>query len=302
MELRQLRYFISVATHRSFTKASEKLYIAQPALSRHMLQLEEEFGVKLLVRTPRGVETTEAGRIFKEKAEFVLTCVAEIKTTLSESGLEPAGQLVVGLPPSLAGLLAPQLIEESARRYPRLKLRIMEGLSVFMADWLDQLRIDIAVLTDYGNVPGLEMHPLLEEELFFVGAPSCFDHSEDTITPEEILHHPLIITHGFKMLAESWFASKEIEPNFVMELDSISIVRAMLLKGDYCSVMPFGMVHEDVAQGRLRALHFAEPYVPRRLAVAMKSNRTKSVSLLAVESMIREEIAKLPEGPQRAPR
>ena len=297
MELRQLRYFISVANHRSFTKASEKLYIAQPALSRHMLLLEEELGVKLLLRTPRGVETTEAGRNFKEKAEFVLSYLAEMKNSLSETSTEPAGEFVVGLPPSLAALLAPRLIEESARRYPRLKLRIVEGLSVFLAEWLDQLRIDIAVLTDYGAIPALEFQTVLEEELYFVGAPSRLAGAAASVTAQEIERHPLIITHGFKMLAEPWFAGKDIEPNFVMELDSIGIVRDMLLAGAYCSIMPYGMVHEDIAQGRLQALRFDQPRVSRRVVIGMKSNRAKSVSLNAVEAMIKEEIAKLPTAP-----
>lgn len=297
MEIRQLRYFISVATHRSFTKASEKLYIAQPALSRHMLLLEEEFGVKLLVRTPRGVETTEAGRIFKEKAEFILSYMAEIKNSLAQASTEPSGQLVVGLPPSLAALLAPRLIEETARRYPRLKLRIMEGLSVFLAEWLDQVRIDIAILTDYGPVPGIDFHTVLDEELYFVGAASRLAQAGTTIPTEEIESHPLIITHGFKMLADPWFAGKDIEPNFVMELDSISIVRDMLFSGAYCSIMPYGMVHEDVEQGRLRALHFEQPRVSRRIVTGIKSNRAKSMTLLAVEALIKEEIGKLPVSP-----
>lgn len=298
MELRQLRYFISVATHGSFTKASEKLYIAQPALSRHIMLLEEEFGVKLLVRTPRGVEITEAGQIFKEKAEFVLSYLAELKNSLSEASTEPAGQIVVGLPPSLAALLAPRLMEESARRYPRLRLRIVEGLSVFLTEWLDQLRIDVAVLTDYGPVPGLEFQTVLEEELYFVGAPSRLGTSDKSVTPQELERHPLIITHGFKMLTEPWLASKDVDPNFVMELDSIGIVREMLLGGAYCSIMPYGIVHDDVKQGRLRALQFEQPRVTRRIVIGMKSNRTKSVSLLALEAMIKEEIDKLPVHPR----
>jgi len=297
MELRQLRYFISVANHRSFTKTSEKLYIAQPALSRHILLLEEELGVKLLLRTPRGVETTEAGRIFKEKAEFALSYLAEIKNSLSETSSEPTGRLVVGLPPSLAAQLAPRLMQECARRYPRLKLHIVEGLSVFLTEWLDHLRIDIAALTDYGAIPGIDFHTELEEDLYFVGTPERLGRKSGTVSPAEVERHPMIITHGFKMLAESWFAGKDIDPNFVMELDSIGIVREMLLGGAYCSIMPFSMVHQDVAQGRLVALKFEEPRVIRRIVTGMKTNRARSVSLLAVEALIQEEIARLPQAP-----
>lgn len=297
MEIRQLRYFIAVATHGSFTKASEKLYIAQPALSRHIQLLEEEFGVKLLVRTPRGVEPTEAGLRLREKAEFILSYMAEIKSSLSQASTEPSGQLVIGMAPSLAVLLAPWLIEESTRRYPRLKLRIMEGLSVFLAEWLDQARIDLAVLTDFGAIPGIELETVLEEELYFVGASCRLKHAGNTISTSEIENHPLIISHGFKMLAEAQFFDKDIEPNFVMELDSISIVKDMLYSGNYCSIMPYGMVFEDVERGNLRALHFEEPRITRRIVIGVKSNRPKSIALLAASNLIKERVATLPVGP-----
>ena len=145
MELRQLRYFVSVVRERSFSKASEKLHIAQPALSRQMQLLEEEFGVELLHRTAKGAHATEAGRRFKGLAEFVLNYIAEIKPTLTQFASEPSGNIVIGLPPSLAFILAPRLVEGTRRRFPLVTLRIIEGFSVFLAEWLEEFRLDLAV-------------------------------------------------------------------------------------------------------------------------------------------------------------
>ena len=219
MELRQLRYFVSVARERSFSKASEKLHIAQPALSRQIQLLEDEFGVELLHRTAKGAHTTEAGRRFKEMAEFVLNYVAEMKPSLTQFASEPSANIVVGLPPSLAFMLAPRLVEETQRRFPLVTLRIIEGLSVFLAEWLEEFRLDLAVLTDYGPIAGIERHFIEEDDMVFVGIPAKLKKYDKTIPLKDIEDFPLLITHGFRSIISEHFAAEHIEPNYHMELE-----------------------------------------------------------------------------------
>lgn len=297
MEFRQLRYFVSVVTHRSFTKASEKLHIAQPALSRHLQLLEQEFQVPLLIRNSRGVEMTEAGRRFKDMAEFILRYAADIKSTLSETNNEPVGEAVIGLPPSLASLLAPKIMAQVAATYPMLKLRVIEGLSIFLVEWLEQGKIDIAVLTDYGPTPGIERKDMVNEELIFVAAPQRFEGLDDSIELARIVDHPLIITHGFRALMEPWFATHHVDPEYVMELDSLSILKDMLISGAYCSVLSYGIVHKEVESGQLRALRFSGASVERRVITAVKANRPQSAKIDAIASLIYDELHEIPLRP-----
>ena len=294
MELRQLRYFVSVAREGSFSKASEKLHIAQPALSRQIQLLEDEFGVELLHRTAKGAHTTEAGRRFKEMAEFVLNYVAEMKPSLTQFASEPSASIVVGLPPSLAFMLAPRLVEETQRRFPLVTLRIIEGLSVFLAEWLEEFRLDLAVLTDYGPIAGIERHFIEEDDMVFVGTPAKLKKYDKTIPLKDIENFPLLITHGFRSIISEHLAAEHIEPNYHMELDSIPIAKEMVLRGLYCSILSYGLVHEETKQGRLRALQFEGAPVRRRILTAVAENRPLSLTITAIEGLIKEIVKELP--------
>ena len=294
MELRQLRYFVSVARERSFSKASEKLHIAQPALSRQIQLLEDEFGVELLHRTAKGAHTTEAGRRFKEMAEFVLNYIAEMKPSLTQFATEPSGNIVVGLPPSLAFMLAPRLVEETQRRFPLVTLRIIEGLSVFLAECLEGFRLDLAVLTDYGPIAGIERHLIAEDDMVFVGTPGKLSKYNKIIPLKDIEDFPLLITHGFRSIMSERFAAEHIEPNYHMELDSIPIAKEMVLRGLFCSILSYSLVHDDVTRGRLRALRFEGTPVRRRIVTAVAENRPRSLTITAVEGLIREVLKELP--------
>ena len=294
MELRQLRYFVSVAREGSFSKASEKLHIAQPALSRQIQLLEDEFGVELLHRTAKGAHATEAGRRFKEMAEFVLNYVAEMKPSLTQFASEPSASIVVGLPPSLAFMLAPRLVEETQRRFPLVTLRIIEGFSVFLAEWLEEFRLDLAVLTDYGPIAGIERHFIEEDDMVFIGTPAKLKKYDKTIPLKDIENFPLLITHGFRSIISEHFAAEHIEPNYHMELDSIPIAKEMVLRGLYCSILSYGLVHEETKQGRLRALQFEGAPVRRRILTAVAENRPLSLTITAIEGLIKEIVKDLP--------
>jgi LysR family nitrogen assimilation transcriptional regulator len=294
LELRQLRYFVSVAREGSFSKASEKLHIAQPALSRQIQLLEDEFGVELLHRTAKGAHATEAGRRFKEMAEFVLNYVAEMKPSLTQFASEPSASIVVGLPPSLAFMLAPRLVEETQRRFPLVTLRIIEGLSVFLAEWLEEFRLDLAVLTDYGPIAGIERHFIEEDDMVFVGTPAKLKKYDKTIPLKDVEDFPLLITHGFRSIISEHFAAEHIEPNYHMELDSIPIAKEMVLRGLYCSILSYGLVHEETKQGRLRALQFEGAPVRRRILTAVAENRPLSLTITAIEGLIKEIVKDLP--------
>ena len=294
MELRQLRYFVSVAREGSFSKASEKLHIAQPALSRQIQLLEDEFGVELLHRTAKGAHATEAGRRFKEMAEFVLNYVAEMKPSLTQFASEPSASIVVGLPPSLAFMLAPRLVEETQRRFPLVTLRIIEGFSVFLAEWLEEFRLDLAVLTDYGPIAGIERHFIEEDDMVFIGTPAKLKKYDKTIPLKDVENFPLLITHGFRSILSEHFAAEHIEPNYHMELDSIPIAKEMVLRGLYCSILSYGLVHEETKQGRLRALQFEGAPVRRRILTAVAENRPPSLTITAIEGLIKELVKELP--------
>src|SRR5258708_40134659 len=102
MELRQLRYFLGVCEAGSFLKASVRLHVAQPALGQQMSTLEEELGVRLLLRSSRGVTPTSAGKIFLEHAKVVLSDGERASLAVREGGSVPSGVVASGLPATVS--------------------------------------------------------------------------------------------------------------------------------------------------------------------------------------------------------
>src|SRR5215208_1409946 len=111
MELRQLNYFVAIAEEQSFTRAAERLWVAQPGLSTQIRRLEQELGVKLFERHPRGVDLTDAGRVFLERARTALAAAEDARATAGdlESGL--VGTIRLGVATEARSQLVPVLLE-----------------------------------------------------------------------------------------------------------------------------------------------------------------------------------------------
>lgn len=293
MEIRQLRYFISVADLQSFTKAASRIHIAQPALSRQIKALEDELGVSLFVRTTRGVQLTEAGFRLRQMAEMVLRQVEEIPGNMREYSDQPSGNVSVGLPPSIAYLIAADLIEASQRRYPLVSLRIAENLSVVLKDWIEEGRVDLAVLTDPGHLISLERVELLHEDMVLIGAVGRFDENATSITFSEAQKYPLVISHGFQAAIQPWLEAYRIELHFDVLLDSIPIVKEIVQRGHYCSIVPYSMVHSECEENRLVALTLKEPAIMRRLVLANSARRPVSATARAIHHLVIEHVERI---------
>ncbi|RZJ25518.1 MAG: LysR family transcriptional regulator, partial [Haliea sp.] len=168
MDLKQLEYFVRVAELGSFTRAAVALDVAQPALSRQVRLLEVELRQNLLTRNGRGAAPTEAGKLLLEHGRGILHQVERAREELGRVRGALAGRVAIGLPPSVAKVMAVPLIRELRLRLPDASLSISEGLSVGMHESLANGRLDIALLYNAIPAPDIELTPLLEEQLFLV--------------------------------------------------------------------------------------------------------------------------------------
>jgi LysR family nitrogen assimilation transcriptional regulator len=294
MEFRQLRYFQSVATSGSYTAASRNLNIAQPALSRHVQALEDELGVQLFLRGARGVKLTAAGEKLLEMTNFLLRYVNNIRGDLSGVGLEPSGNVTIGLPPSVVHLIAAPLIERTREEFPRLSIRIIESVSISLLKGLTSGMIDVAVLTDPGGVPGIVRLDLTEEDMVLIGGPSHFPKSSRRATIENLLGDSMVVTPGFRGVIEPWLNAHNIRPHYVMDIDSLSVIAMMVGRGLVSTVVPYGMVASEIRKGIFKALTFQDPPLRRRLVLAWSARRPVSIGAQAIQKIIQEEMAKVP--------
>jgi LysR family nitrogen assimilation transcriptional regulator len=174
MDIRQLRYFIAIAEEGSLSAAAQRLNVAQPSLSQHVLTLERDLGVTLLDRSPRGVTLTQSGEILLSHARELTLALERAVDSVRRSGAEPVGEVSFGLPSSVSMVLSVPLAETVRLELPQVRLRAIEAMSGFIQTWLEDQSIDLGILYDVGSVRHLTHRQLMTEELHFFSAPDAW--------------------------------------------------------------------------------------------------------------------------------
>jgi Transcriptional regulator len=168
MDIRQLRYFITIVEQGSFSAAAAVLNVAQPALSIHLRNMEAALGLPLLLRGPQGVVPTEAGQVLLQRARLIVDTLASAQQDILSLGTDPAGEVRLGLPATISGIIAVPLITQARKRFPRIKITIAEAMSGFVNEWLMQGRLDFAVLYSQIAQRGVQWSAMVREELVMI--------------------------------------------------------------------------------------------------------------------------------------
>lgn len=196
MNILSLRYFLKVAEHGSITHAASELHMTQPALTRHVAQLEEELKVKLLMRHGRGVRLTEPGQLLYERAQAILADIADLTDKLLARQTEPQGELSVGLPWSWSEAFTAPVVKQFADRYPEVRLKVIADSSETLEGMLKNRTIDFAVLTMVEDDPEIESRPVVHDRLYLVGARGSGLAELDEISLTDFAQRPIIRQHN----------------------------------------------------------------------------------------------------------
>jgi DNA-binding transcriptional LysR family regulator len=275
MEIRQLKYFVRIVELGSVSRAAADLFIAQPALSHQMANLEEELKVKLLSRSVRGVSATEAGEVFYRHARAMLRQMERMRTDVQHAGDYPQGLVSVGLPSSAATLLAPSLIAEAAAKYPDIQLQITESLSGHLEELVVNGRIEMSLLfeplaPDTGTArqkvsSHLDVRPLLIEDLFLMSAQGVGDG--DTVSLAQAAPCALALpgrSNVTRQIIDAAFQAAGHEMRVLAELDSLATIRAVVASGVGATI---GSAAIPGGTAGLRVQRITEPALQRRLSL-----------------------------------
>lgn len=222
MELRHIRYFLTVAEEKNFTKAAEKLLIAQPPLSRQIKDLEDELGVELFLRSPKGVQLTEAGEKFKEYALQILHLSDQSVEVIREMNKGLIGTLFIASVEGQAPHIISQWIAGFHALYPDVEFNLWNGNS---DDVLTRLRnglCDLAVIVGPYNQENLQ-GIFIYEEPWVAMIPATHplaNSTEDEIELGLLAPYDLIIPSRHSRLQEitNWFSSQNVKPRIICRM------------------------------------------------------------------------------------
>ncbi len=262
MNLRQIRYFLQIAELGNFTRASEILGIAQPALSRQIRLLEEDLGEALFIRSGQGVALTAAGKALREKATALVYQFDKLRDEITDQS-SPRGHLTVGLPPAIAHLLSIDLIDSYCREYRDVHLHIREGISLDLIAGIQQSKIDCAVVVSDGN-HGLCSEPLFRETLFLVAPSSDKYDITRFLSLKDVAGKPLVLTNrmnNFRVAVEDAFGREDIPMHVLADSNSTSMISGLVAKGTAYSILPYCAIYPALKQGLISASPIEGLYV-----------------------------------------
>ncbi len=301
MELRQLRYFVAIADSGSFTKAAERVFVAQSALSHQLAQLEGELGASLFDRSRRGVELTEAGQRFFPHAMSILRQAEEALASARSTEQEPEGKVVFGIPHSASQALALPLLREVRQRFPKVVLELTEELTGNLTRQLRTGQIQLAVLFDDGQLGGFAVTRVLRERLSLIEPAACGDSSvraaarSRPLSLKQALARPLMLPanpHGVRPIIEQAAAKAGLPPPQVeADISSISILRTTLLAGMGRTLLPVMPLFTEIQAGQLKATPVRD--LVRVLAICSSAHIPRSPACLAVSGLAVELIRRL---------
>lgn len=287
MDIKQLRYFLGVLDAKSFTKAAKTLHVAQPAIGMQIRNLEEELGVKLLVRHSRGIEPTATGLMLEKRARSLLQFHEEMRQEILDTVGEPRGQVSVGMTETVTHVLASRLLDVCRSKYPKIGLRFSEGMSERLSEWVSEARMDIVLTYNPPSDSNLISEPMAVESLYFA-IPAGQAVNGPTITLREALEHDLVLTSHmslFREIVENAARQHQLSPRVVCEADSPAMIKALVRSGVGCSIVPYGGVLPEIESKKIRAVRIVEPELERTLYLTYSKKR---MTLRAINAVLDE--------------
>ena len=256
MDLKRLRYFVTVAELGSFTLGARHLGIAQPALSRHIRQLENECGAPLLRRTGRGAQLNDVGKIVFEHARSLLEQVDRLETGLKAAKGAPTGNVILGLPPSVCLILVEPLFHRVRQDFPGIRLQISEAFSGDVREWL------VGAARYRGLVQSRACRPSGWQAPSGGGHVSLLRRGGRERRAAAQHHVGGRNANAFDPPQPStWSAHPRryrlreagLTPDVVLELDSMATIKDLVRSADAATILPFCGVYREVEQGHLVA-------------------------------------------------
>lgn len=275
MNLRSLRYFVTVVELSGISRAARALHIAQPALTQHVLSLEEKLQTQLLLRTVRGVVPTDAGLALYRNARLILRQVDQAMIEVQAQDSQPRGKVSIGMPTAVAYMLTVPLLGRIRQKYPEIELHIVDNMSGILLELLSGGRLDMSFLyveRQQASLKSIEVQKVLDEELVYV---STAQDTPPTIALADVSEEGWLLPaapSGSRQVVDMAFSRMGKMPKVICELSSATGLKGALLAGYGPSILPPSIVMEEVKKGLLTMASFNDVEISRPLSLCVHSN------------------------------
>jgi DNA-binding transcriptional LysR family regulator len=290
MDFDQLTTFLEVARQGSFSRAGEKVFRSQSAVSAQIRQLEQEYGDRLLDRSGKTVKLTPAGQVFFDYAQRMKALRDESLTAVADHGRTPRGTLLVGANEATCLYVLPDVFGEYCRRYPDVHISIYRNFTYKIVEKLENGSVHVAVLSLPVQSPSLKIQPIFRDKLMLMVSPKNPMAKLKSAPLREVVKYPLLLpkTGHTRRLLDKLFREYQSELRVRMELPSIGMIKSFVAADLGVSLISASFAGDEVAAGRVKLIDVEDAELWRELGLAYRRDRTLSVAAKSFIAVLRQ--------------
>ncbi len=293
VNLNQFRAFFLVAKEGSVTKAAEKLFVTQPAVTMQVRALEETLQIKLLNKIGKKIELTEMGARLFAYARRIFEVVEELEYFLEGHMELTQGSLTIGTTRSFARHLMPGLLSRFQENFPGIKVYLKEGNSQEIADGLLGFKYDLGIIGQFRNRGKLKIIPYTKEEFWLVVSSTHKFADRHVVSTHELADEPIIIREegsGSRKAILSLLRKHKVKPSVLLEAGSVEFIKEYVIKGRGVSFLYRPEVELEAKMGLLKPLDIDDGPIFVQTYLVFPRNMELSLSAKAFLNLIESKL------------
>lgn len=253
----RLKVFHTVSMKLSFTKAANELFISQPAVTKHVHELEQQLGVRLFSRNGSSIALTASGEVLLSYAEKIFKLYASLENEIAQLNDLGSGTLNIGASTTLAQYVLPRLLAMFQKTYPKIAITVLQGNSEQIQQYIINEKIDIAIVEGISNHQQICYEPFIQDEIVLVARANRKFLTKGEIKAEQLAQIPLVLREQgsgtldviFNVLNKSKINSKDL--TIALRLDSTSSIKQYLQHADCASFLSLHAISKELQQNEL---------------------------------------------------
>lgn len=289
MDFDHLTTFLEIAKSGSFSRAGQKLYRSQPAVSAQIRQLEHEYGEKLFDRVGKSVRLTSAGEALFEYAQKLLALKNESLRAVADQASAPRGTLLVGANEATCLYVLPEAFAEYHKLYPSVQISIYRNFSRKVIEKVEDGSVDVGIVTLPVKSPSLRAYSIFRDRLVLMVSPTNPLARHKTVRMSEVAEQPLIFpkTGFMRQLLDKEFRPYRSQLRVTMELPSVSLIKRFVATGFGVSLISSAFARNEVRDGEVKLIPIIDLEMWRELGVVYRKDRTLPRSAAAFVQLIK---------------
>ena len=290
MDFDQLATFVYVAKLKSFSRAGQKVFRSQSAVSAQIRQLEQAYHARLLDRSAKSVELTPAGEVLFEYAEKLLRLRDESVQVVADRGNVVQGPVVFGANEATCLYVLPDIFAEFQKRFPLVHISIFRNFSHKILQRVEDGSIDVGIVTLPTKSPNLKVHNIHRDRLRFMVSTRNPLAQRSKLTLEEVASQPLIFprTGYTRQVLDKLFRPYRSRIHVTMELPSIGMIKRFVAADVGVSFISESFARDQVKAGEVKLLNVEGVDIFRELGLVYRRDRSLPRAAQALIALIRE--------------